>query len=112
MKEIEEIVLNSTEEAEKVLFIFHGYGADNENMRPLGEVFASVFPKMEIHIPNAPEDCEENSGRQWFSLKENDMEIWRQSCSEKIPEIMEYITGVLEKKKLSPKEAVVAGFSQ
>jgi phospholipase/carboxylesterase len=109
---MEEIILNSHEKAEKILFIFHGYGADNENMRFLGEVFAKAFPKIEVHIPNAPNECEENYGRQWFSLAEDDVEIWRRSCSEKIPEIIKYITTVLEKKKLSLKETVLAGFSQ
>jgi phospholipase/carboxylesterase len=109
---MDEIVLNSGSKAERIVFLFHGYGADNENMRSVGEVFLRAFPETEIHIPNGIEEVNGGSGRQWFFLEGNDVEVWKHSCNEKSEVITDYVFGVLADKGLTCKDAVFAGFSQ
>ncbi|MDR1235596.1 MAG: dienelactone hydrolase family protein [Holosporaceae bacterium] len=110
---MKEIILNSTPEADRVLFIFHGYGADAENLKSVGEIFGDNFPKTEIHIPDGPEKCREcATGRQWFDLAGDDVNVWNRSCVKDSSMITEYVDSVLSKKNLSYSDAVFSGFSQ
>ena len=54
------------------LVLFHGYGANAENLSPCGQYFAKNCPEITVHLLNGHEAFEGNplgSGRQWFSLQ-------------------------------------------
>jgi phospholipase/carboxylesterase len=109
---MDEIVLGAQENAGKLVFIFHGYGADKNDLRPVGEEFLSALPEAEIHLPNGIEACDEGSGRQWFALGGTDVSHWGGAFSENSAKIMSYVESIMEKKNLEYKDVIFAGFSQ
>ncbi|MDR2781828.1 MAG: dienelactone hydrolase family protein [Holosporaceae bacterium] len=111
-RKMEEIILNSSSDARRIIFIFHGYGADNENMRSIGNVFADAFPQTEIRIPNGLEKCCEGCGYQWFKLEGEDTKLWDDDFIINSPKIVEYVDSVLSQKNLPYKEVIFSGFSQ
>jgi phospholipase/carboxylesterase len=50
------------------MLMLHGYGADKQNLFPLVEDYANTFSNFAYVSLDAPEVCEQGSGRQWFSL--------------------------------------------
>ncbi|MDR1982334.1 MAG: dienelactone hydrolase family protein [Holosporaceae bacterium] len=109
---MDEIVLKAHSTLTRCVFIFHGYGADNNDLRPVGEEFAKALPGAEIHLPNGIESCDDGFGRQWFSLKNNDIKIWEQAFEKNTPPIVSHIEAVISQKNLEYKNVIFAGFSQ
>jgi phospholipase/carboxylesterase len=110
--EVDEIVLPARSDAEKLVFIFHGYGADKNDLQFVGEAFAKSLPTAEIHLPNGFEVCDEGFGRQWFALEGNDVNNWREAFERGVPNIISYVDSVISAKKLIYSDTVIAGFSQ
>ena len=54
------------------LILFHGYGANAENLSPYGQYFAKHIPELSVYVLNGHEIFEgapSSRGRQWFSLE-------------------------------------------
>ncbi|MDR0678231.1 MAG: dienelactone hydrolase family protein [Holosporaceae bacterium] len=109
---MDEIVLEARSNVAKCIFIFHGYGADKNNLRPIGEEFSKIFPEAEIHLPNGIESCDDGFGRQWFPLKDNDIKMWEQAFEKNASHIISYVDTVISQKNLDYKDIIFAGFSQ
>jgi phospholipase/carboxylesterase len=61
-----------------IVVLFHGYGANGNNLLPLAEALQGKAQREALDVafwlPNAPHVCESTSqGRQWFSLKSIDL---------------------------------------
>ncbi|GHU17632.1 phospholipase [Alphaproteobacteria bacterium] len=109
---MEESVIKSKTEPKRIMFIFHGYGADKGNFQAIGETFAKVFDDLEVHIPDGIEKCDENDdGYQWFPLY-GDVDDYFIEYKKNEHIIKEYVDDVLEKSGLTYANAIFAGFSQ
>jgi phospholipase/carboxylesterase len=109
---MDEIILASKSKTSKLTFIFHGYGADNNNLRPIGEEFSEALPDAEVRLPNGIEECDEGFGRQWFALAGNDVNAWKLAYAKNSYKIMSYVDAVISEKNLTYKDVIFAGFSQ
>jgi phospholipase/carboxylesterase len=109
---MDEIVLAAKSKAEKLIFVFHGYGADKTNLRSIGEEFANVLPNAEVRLPNGIEPCDEGFGRQWFALKGDDITAWKKAFLKNESKIISYVDSVIVEKNLRYKDVIFAGFSQ
>jgi phospholipase/carboxylesterase len=109
---MDEIVLAARSSVKKVVFLFHGYGADKNDLRPVGEQFSKVLPEAEIHLPNGIEKCDEGMGRQWFALDGEDVNLWKQAFVENFPKISSYVDTVIKERNLTYGDVVFSGFSQ
>jgi phospholipase/carboxylesterase len=105
-----EIVHNTSSDVRKIMFVFHGYGADNKNIAPVGPAIAENCPGIEIHVPNGIEICEENeTGYQWFSFGET----YPDSYFDNEEAIRAHIDRTLKNKKISSyADLIFCGFSQ
>lgn len=55
--------------ADSLLVLLHGYGADGEDLIGLAEPLASYLPNTRFVAPNAPQRCLNNpAGYQWFPI--------------------------------------------
>ncbi len=104
----------------QALILFHGYGADGEDLFSLNNFFKKAFPNMAFFTPNAP-DMIFGGGYEWFSLNDyfnqNELSleylsVLSERAKEKIPLIQEYIEQIQEKTNLQKKDIFIGGFSQ
>lgn len=107
-----EIVIKSKEPTKKIIFIFHGYGANENDFTPIAKIFQEALPDTEIRIPRGFFPCDAGSGYQWFSLDGDEISVWEQAFVEKEALITKYIEDILKEKNLSFKETILTGFSQ
>ncbi|MDR2106919.1 MAG: dienelactone hydrolase family protein [Holosporaceae bacterium] len=109
---MDEIVIKARSNVSELVFLFHGYGADKNDLLPIGEIFSETRSGAEVHLPNGVESCDEGFGRQWFSLAGNDVKTWEAAFVKNTPKIMSGIDEVIGEKKLSYSDVIFAGFSQ
>ncbi len=109
---LNEIVINSRGSTNKIIFVFHGYGANKEDLIPIAENFSDNIEDAEIHLADGIQECYDGFGFQWFSLSENDLDAWKNEYY-KIEETLEsYINDTINKKGLTYKDVALTGFSQ
>lgn len=96
----------------KLMFIFHGYGASKENFRRIGEEIFNRVNDIEIRIPDGIEYCEGSLGYQWFPFIGDDIYDHRKAFNANKPQIMTYIQNVINSKKTDLQNVILSGFSQ
>jgi predicted esterase len=47
---LEEIVVDTDNPVRKIMFVFHGYGADNENIAQVGVEISKGRPDIEVYV--------------------------------------------------------------
>ena len=107
-----ELLIKSVAVPRKIIFIFHGYGADKTNMEPIGKAFSRFFDNAEIHMPDGIHECEEGIGLCWFTYDDNDVGEMYKSYLQSESEIKNYVDTVISKNNLTYDDVVFAGFSQ
>ena len=98
----------------QLVVIFHGYGADGNNLIPLGEVWQEALPHAVFVAPNAPTRCEEAPfGYQWCSMRDWTIEILKDRLFETAPLISNYVKSVMRRYAITDASQVaLVGFSQ
>ncbi len=109
---MDEIILKSHSETRQLIFIFHGYGSNKDDLVPVGEAFADASQNSEVHLPNGIEKCGEGIGYQWFPLVGENIKQWERAFEEKADKIKSYIDAVIAEKNFTYKDVILAGFSQ
>lgn len=110
---MDERVIKSREETKRLVFIFHGYGANKEDMFSIGEAFSEVLPDAEIHMPDGFDPCNDGFGYCWFPLNSNNVAIWGDDLRNYAePKIMAYIDKIKDEKHLQYSDIILSGFSQ
>ena len=110
---MDERVIRSKEETKKLVFIFHGYGANKEDMFSIGETFAEVLPDAEIHMPDGFDPINDGFGYCWFPLNSNNVSTWGDDLRNYAePKIMAYIDKIKDEKNLQYSDIILSGFSQ
>ncbi|MDR0677472.1 MAG: hypothetical protein LBF57_02240 [Holosporaceae bacterium] len=106
------IIKNNDIDVTRIIFLFHGYGANKNDLVPIGEAFLKAIPDAEIHLPNGIESCEGAGGYQWFPLEGYDTAVWNRAFQRNLPRIKSYIDDVIADKQLLYGNIIVSGFSQ
>lgn len=97
----------------RLVILFHGYGANGEDLLDLARYWRHSLPKTEFILPNAPFKAETSFyGKQWFSLRYWDMDSLVNKVKKIVPVINEFIDDILEEKNLQNNQLALMGFSQ
>lgn len=98
--------------ARQLFLLFHGYGANAEDLVPLGERLGQAFPQATIVSLGAPEPTDYPGGLQWFSLDGID-EINRVArVAEAMPGLLEAVRDWQRRAQVTPEMTALVGFSQ
>lgn len=101
-------------EADSLVVLLHGYGADGGDLIGLAEPMARHLPNTRFVAPNAPERCRNNPfGYQWFPIpwldgsSETEM---REGAVRAFAALHDYLDSLAE--EMRPERTVLVGFSQ
>jgi phospholipase/carboxylesterase len=108
---------DTSKEAEQLVILVHGLGADGFDLIGLAPHFANVLPNARFVSPNAPELCDMappgmQSGYQWFSLQQREEADMLAGARSAEPILNKFIDDQLEKYGLSEDKLALIGFSQ
>jgi len=108
------IVQQPTGRPQQLVLLFHGFGADEHDLRPLGERFAAEYPHALVVSLRAPERSDFGFGYQWFSLAslEHDDSERVQRVAAALPAFVAAVRGWQAHSGLDPEATVLVGFSQ
>ena len=96
-----------------LVVLFHGYGADGDNLLSLGKTWGSLLPNTLFIAPHGPALCEGNpSGKQWFSLRDFDHTRMLKEVKAITPALNRYLDELLKLYELPPQKLALVGFSQ
>ncbi|MCP4936724.1 MAG: phospholipase [bacterium] len=103
----------------QLVIILHGYGADGNDLIPLGRQWQQMLPNAEFVAPNAPQFCQNPPmGYQWFPLNvtiqgvvSTPQERWDGALAA-TPSLDAFIDAELARTKLDPSNLALVGFSQ
>lgn len=102
-----------TGEAEALVILLHGLGADGNDLIGLAPHFAQVLPHAAFVSPHAPFPCDMAPfGRQWFSFQVQTAEAILAGVRAAATHLDAYIDRELEAYKLSDESLALVGFSQ
>jgi Predicted esterase len=98
----------------QLVVLLHGYGADGNNLIPLGEIWQESLPQAVFVAPNAPTPCEGMPfGYQWCSMQDWTIEILKDRLFEAAPLISKYIKNLMAHYAIADATQVaLVGFSQ
>ena len=95
-----------------LVIIFHGYGADGDNLIDLGQSWAPLLPNTAFVAPNGLKPCEMGFGYQWFSLEEKTADLVQERLRGISAEVSSYINSQAEHYNVPLSRVALVGFSQ
>jgi phospholipase/carboxylesterase len=106
-------VVDRSMAAEGLVVVFHGYGADRENLYDVAHGLSLHNSNLRFIIPNGIERYEGGgNGFQWFSLRDYRQEAMERKLSLVAPKIASWVKIRLEELNLSENQLSLVGFSQ
>jgi phospholipase/carboxylesterase len=108
---MEEIIIGEPK-PQKLIFVFHGYGANKSDLLPIGDEFVQAIPTARVHLPDGIEKCGGWQGYQWFPLYGEDVNGWKSAFEENSDKIIAYVKSIMEEAHLTYKDVIFSGFSQ
>ena len=103
-------------EAERMVVLLHGYGADGNDLLGLADPLMPHMPGTGFLAPNAPEPCVNNPiGFQWFPIPWLDGSSEAQaaeSMARSAEDVNAFLDGVLRDEGIAAKDLMLVGFSQ
>ncbi len=100
-------------EAQQLVVLLHGLGADGHDLISLAPLFAQRLPQAAFVSPHAPFPCDMAPvGRQWFSFQDASPEAILGGVGLAAPVLNAFLDDGLERHGLSDSQLVLAGFSQ
>ncbi len=106
------IVQQPSGAARQLVLLFHGLGASEENLRPLGERLAAEYPEAWVASLRAPHPTSFGIGYQWFSVEGLDDARRVERVAAEMPLFMAAIRQWQRDTGLGPEATVLVGFSQ
>lgn len=99
---------------EQLVIFIHGYGADGNDLIPLGREWAGVLPHAAFVSPHAPEQLPGGyfGGRQWFGIETRSEEEWEEGVRRAQPALESFIEAEAKRLKLPLGAVALVGFSQ
>ena len=102
--------------AKTVLFLFHGYGADGNDLISLSQAMSKDLPNTVFIAPDAPTPCTASPiGFQWFPipwLDGSSEECSKNKIAEVSTRVNQWIDDMMMSEGVSEKETFLLGFSQ
>ena len=98
--------------ARQLVLLFHGLGASEEDLRPLGERLAAEYPDAFVASLRAPHPASLGSGYQWFSIEGLDDARRVERVAAEMPLFLAAIRQWQRDTGLGPEATVLVGFSQ
>ena len=103
-------------EAERIVVLLHGYGADGNDLLGLADPLMPHMPNTAFLAPNAPEPCVGNPfGYQWFPipwLDGSSEEVAAESMAKSVADVNAFLDAVFRDEGIAPKDLMLVGFSQ
>ena len=106
------IVARPEGQAQQLMLLFHGVGADAQDLVPLGRVLAAEFPAAFIVSIAAPLPSEAGGGRQWFSVRGIDEENRPARIDAAMPGFCEAVARWQKEAGVGIDAVALIGFSQ
>ena len=107
--------VNEKTHADGLVCIFHGYGANRDNLYDVTAEFSKNMPSYRFIVPNGIQKFEGmpfGNGYQWFSLREFTQQYMQKGLESVTPKISEWIKNRLNELNLSEDKLYLTGFSQ
>ncbi len=108
----QDIVVQAPAQAAQLFLLFHGYGADAQDMQPLAKRFAEEFPQACVVCVQAAEPAEAGFGWQWFPLQG----VTEENRSERVSLAMSGFVALVrawqQRTGVSHEATALVGFSQ
>ncbi len=98
--------------ATQLMLLFHGVGATPQDMVPLGERLAEVYPQACIVSVCAPAPADSGHGYQWFSVRDVTEENRPQRIAEAMPDFLRVVRHWQEATGTEAEQTALVGFSQ
>lgn len=100
-------------DAEQLVVLLHGLGADGADLISLAPMLAEQLPNAVFVSPDAPQPCDMAPfGRQWFSLQEMTMDRLLEGVRGSEPILNAFLDLELAAYGLTDRAMAVVGFSQ
>lgn len=96
----------------QLFLLFHGFGTDEHDMVPLGQLLATDFPNALVVSVGAVEPSDSGPGRQWFSLRGITDENRVPRVAAAMPAFRENIRAWQADAGVDPAATALVGFSQ
>ena len=98
--------------ARQLVLLFHGLGADAEELRPLGERLAAEYPEAMVVGLRASQPVTAGTGRQWYSVSGIDDDQRAARVAAEMPAFIAAIRQWQRVTGLGAEATVLAGFAQ
>lgn len=98
--------------ARQLVLLFHGLGASEEDLRPVGERLAAEYPEALVVSLRAPHPTNFGCGYQWFSVAGIDDAKRVERVAAEMPLFVAVIRQWQRDTNLGPEATVLVGFSQ
>jgi phospholipase/carboxylesterase len=98
--------------ARQLVLLFHGLGASEEDLRPVGERLAAEYPEALVASLRAPHPTSFGFGWQWFPVDGIDEAKRIERVAAEMPRFMAVIRQFQRDTGLGPEATVLVGFSQ
>jgi phospholipase/carboxylesterase len=96
----------------QLVLLFHGYGADEEDLRPLGERLAAEYPQALVVSLRAPQPTAFGFGYQWFAIDAVDDAQRVERVESAIPDFIATVRHWQQAAQVGPEGTVLIGYSQ
>ena len=108
----QDIVVQDPAQAAQLFLLFHGYGADVQDMQPLAKRFAEEFPQACVVCVQATEPAEAGFGWQWFPLQGVTEENRPERVNHAMPGFVALVHAWQQRTGVSHEATALVGFSQ
>ena len=98
--------------AQQLMLLFHGVGANAQDLVPLGRLLAAEFPQAFVVSIAAPLASEHGSGRQWFSVQGISEESRPARVEAALPAFAETVARWQKEAGVGTDAVALIGFSQ
>lgn len=97
---------------EKIIILFHGYGASGNDLLSLALEWQKDMPNTLFLLPHAPIFMAISGGYQWFDLPDVSYQTLLKNINPVLPVLQDYIDQVCLKYQVSESNIALVGFSQ
>jgi phospholipase/carboxylesterase len=98
--------------AQQLMLLAHGYGADAQDLVPLGQQLAQRFPRAWIVSLDGGAPAGRGAGRQWFGLEGIDEEARVQRVDAALPGLLARVAALQASSGVGIEGTALIGFSQ
>jgi len=96
----------------QLVLLLHGYGADEEDLRPVGERLAAEYPQALVVSLRAPQATSFGFGYQWFAVDALDDAERVERVARVMPAFVAAVRHWQQVAEVGPEGTVLIGFSQ